>query len=328
MRLRIEHYCLERQFDVVYFSYPYLMECPRLPMAMVATLHDFNYKRFNTLGPAACAQIDRQMPEWLNRCCFLIVSSDFMDSELRRFYPEFANKVRVVRPGIPGGSRVPTELELESYWQRTGLPQRFLLNTGWIAPHKNQKVLFEALGLLRRKGINTPLVCVRPNSDQLQPGSKRRAGDYVREVLQVAKHFGLQYGRDFWGLGYVDDFEIECLYRLALMVIVPSLYEAGSFAIIEAIRAQCPVACSRIPAYIEQTNLIDNNIWLFDPFDARSLVHTLEQMLAHTEVTTERAMPAAETVGQVYSWEKAAVGYLSAFQEALKGNITKTGGER
>ena len=326
VRSWIEHYCLQRQFDVVYFSYPYGMECPRIPMPMVATPHDFNYKRFNTLAPATRAQIDRQMPEWLSRCRQLVVSSKFMASELCHFYPEFANKVRVVCLGIPGGSRVPTELELESYWQSIGLPQRFLLNTGWIAPHKNQKVLFEALGLLQRKGINIPLVCVGPNSDQLQPSNKRRAGGYVREVLQVAEHFGLQYGRDFLGLGYVDDFELECLYRLALIVVVPSLYEAGSFAIIEAVRAQCPVACSRIPAHIEQANLIGNNVWLFEPFEARNLADTIEQMLAHTEVTTERAVRAAEMVGQAYSWQKAAAGYLSVFQEVVEGSITRVGG--
>jgi len=318
LRLWIERYCLQRQFDVVYFSYPYLMECPRLPMAMVATLHDFNYKRFNTLGPAACAQIDRQMPEWLDRCRFLVVSSDFIDSELRHFYPEFANKVHVVRLGIPGGGRIPAEPELEAYRQRMGLPQHFLLTTGWIVAHKNQKVLFEALGELGRRGIKIPLVCVGPNSDQLQLRNEHRADGYVREVLQVVKNIGLQYGRDFRGLGYVDDFELECLYRLATALVVPSLYEAGSFPAREAMRAGCPVICSRIPSLVEEVGLVEGNAWMFEPSDHQHLADIIEEVLADPARTRQRAQCAAQIVTQIYSWKKTATEYFSIFRELIR----------
>ena len=324
-RLWIEHYCLQRQFDVVYFSYPYGMECPRITAPMVATPHDFNYKRFNTLGPVTCAQIDSQMPEWLRSCRSLIVSSEFMASELRYFYPEFTDKVRVVRLGIPEGNRAPTQVELEDYRKRAGLPQDFLLTVGWVVAHKNQKVVFEALGDLRAKGNSISLVCVGPNSDQLQPGSKHKAIKYVREALQAAEDFGLQYGRDFWGLGYVGDLELECLYRLATAVVVPSLYEAGSFPIIEAARAHCPVACSRTPAHLEQANLLDNNIWLFDPTNPRDLADVLERMLSDPGITIDRAVNAAERVRRAYSWEKAAAGYLSVFQGNLESTTIKVG---
>jgi len=43
-------------------------------------------------------------------------------------------------------------------------------------------------------------------------------------------------------------------------------------------------------------------------------------------VTTERAVRAAEMVGQAYSWQKAAAGYLSVFQEVVEGSITRVGG--
>jgi len=327
-RLWIEHYCGQQRFDVAYFSYPYLMECPRVPMPMIATPHDFNWKRFNTLGSAFCSQIERQMPEWLHRCRRLVVSSEFMASELRHFYPESADKVRVVRLGIPSSARIPTDADVESCRQRLGLPQKFLLTVGWIIPHKNQKVLFEALGLLRQKGVNIPLVCVGPNSAGLQPANTPRAGGYVKEILNLADSLGFRHGRDFWGLGYVDNSELECLYRLATALVQPSLYEAGSFPAIEATRARCPVACSLIPAHIEQVELLGNNIWLFDANDAKSVADTIEQMLVNTEVTTERAKKASGIVGQVYSWQKAAQGYLAVFQDIVIGDSVKGGSDR
>lgn len=327
-QLWIEHFCRQQHFDVAYFSYPYFMECPRIQTPTAATPHDFNFKRFSGLWGTMGAQIERQMPEWLHRCRRLIVSSEFMASELRYFYPEAANKVSMVRLGIPGGYHIPTDEELQAYRQRKGLPERFLLTVGWIIPHKNQRVLFETLGLLRTRGIDIPLIFVGPNSDQLQPDDGTKSASYVREILSRAESLGLQYQHDYLGLGYVNDFELECLYRLATALVMPSLYEAGSFPAIEAARARCPVACSNIPAHVEQSNLLGNSIWLFGPHDAKSLADTIEQMLVNTEVTAERAKKASEIVGQVYSWQKAAQGYLAVFQDIVIGDSVKVGSDR
>ena len=144
--------------------------------------------------------------------------------------------------------------------------------------------------------------------------------------MRVSQNLGLQYERDFWALGYVDDFELQCLYHMAKALVMPTIYQAGSFPIIEAAIASCPVICSNIPVHVEQAELLGNNIWLFDPQDANNLADIIEQMLINIEVTSKRAKLAAEMVGQVYSWQMAAEGYLSVFREALKGSITNTAG--
>ena len=318
-RLWIEHYCRQQQFDVAYFSYPFLMGCPRIPMPMVATPHDFNWKRFNTFGSRWCDEIEHQMPEWLRSCRRLVVSSEFMASELRHFYPEFADKVRVVRLGMPSSAHIPTEVELKNYRQRLGLPEQFLLTVGWIVPHKNQKVLFEALGLLRQKGVNIPLVCVGPNSAELQPANTPQAGGYVKEVLNLADSLDLQYGRDFFGLGYVNDFELECLYRLASMLVMPTLYEAGSGPSREALRAGCPLICSNIPPLVEELGLlVGNNVWMFEPSDHRQLSDLIQEVLTDAANRQEKAKKAAWFVTEVYSYKRAASEYLTVFSEALK----------
>lgn len=317
IRLWIENFCRQQDFDVIYFSYPYLMDCPELPMPMITTPHDFNHKRFNTFGPKMRAQIDHQMPRWLRQSKFLVVSSEFIASELQHFYPEFADKVRIVRLGIPSASRIPSVEEIEAQCQRMGLPKVFLLTTGWIVPHKNQVILFKALGKLRNQGISIPLVCVGPNSDQLQPEKRKRAAGYVHEVLDTAIESGLEYGRDYWGFGYVDDFALECLYRRAFALVVPTLYEAGSFPAREAMKDLCPVICSNIPALMEEARLVDNSIWLFDPADSDALANTIQYMLNNYPIVLQRAQRAQRLVKSVYSWKKTAAGYLSVFQEAM-----------
>ena len=313
-RFWIEDYCKRQRFDAMYFSYPYLMECPVVSAPMVATPHDLNHKRHSSFGTLR-SQIDREMPAWLHKSRRLVVSSDFTASELRHFYPDCAKKIRVVRPGIPGEDRLPSAELISRYAENAKLPPHFLLTPGWIIPHKNQKVVFEALSDLRRRGIDIPLVCVGPNSAELQPTHRGFRGAYLLEVLECAKRLDLKYGRDFFGLGYVSDLDLECLYRLATAVVMPTLYEAGSFPMREAIRARCPVICSRVAPIEEEVSLIGGNAWLFDPADHKDLARRIEEVFANTALAQQRTARAAELAAQVYSWKNMAAGYLSIFRE-------------
>lgn len=187
-------------------------------------------------------------------------------------------------------------------------------------PHKNQKVVFKALGELRKKGVNISLVCVGPNSDQLQSTSGRQVGGYIGEMLDVARQFNLECGCDFFGLGYVDDFSLECIYQLAAALVVPSLYEAGSFPAREAMRNECPVILSQIPALMEEFSVIQGNAWVFEPENALDLAKTIENVLLNIADTERKAKLASQIVTQKYSWEKTARGYL---QIAAHDNSTK-----
>jgi glycosyltransferase involved in cell wall biosynthesis len=315
----IERYCAKRRFDLAYFAYPYSMECPEIATPTVATSHDFNWKhrRFSTIDEAGRNLANRLTPQWFGKSRRLVVSSEFIAAELRYFYPDFADKVRCVRLGIPGAGHVPTDAELAAYRRHHDLPEKFLLSTGWLAPHKNQAVLFEALAELRSRAVELPLVLVGPHSDMLRAGTTQQQTGYLGEIVGVTQKRGLSYGRDFWALGFVDDFELECLYRLATALVLPSLYEAGSFSLLEAVRARCPVICSAIPAHVEQAELLGHNLWTFDPHDCADLADAVDQVLAHPETAADRAAKAARMVDQSYSWPKAAAGYLSVFREAL-----------
>jgi glycosyltransferase involved in cell wall biosynthesis len=314
--LWIEQFCSNHDFDVAYFSYPYFIECPRLSAPIVATPHDFNYKSHNTLAANVRASVDRQMPGWLQSSSRLVVSSDFIFNELRNFYPKFSPKTQVIRLGIPRAHRIPSKAELRAYKEKVGLPDGFLLVAGGVVPHKNHKIVFKALGHLRRKGIKIPVVCTGPYSDWLQPSNKQK-WQYTREVQEVAEQAGLQYGKDFWGLGYVEELELECLYRMATALVVPSLYEAGSFPAREAMQVGCPVIYSDIPPLKEELELIEGNAWTFDPFSYIHLAIVIEELLSDPLKTQEKAARAAKLVADVFCWKRTAEGYLSIFKELV-----------
>lgn len=316
-RLWIEDFVRQNRVDVVYFSWPYEMDCPALAAPMVATVHDFHFKRRLTLSPDGCMEFERRMPVWLRRCRKVIVSTQFIAEEMQGYYPEFSLKTELVYPGTPGRRVTFEPAAVRTCLGRIGLSRPFLLTVGWIVRHKNQKVVFEALSLLRKRGVDISLVCAGPNTHWMRPENRHRANPYLRQVLEAAGQLGLEYGRDFFGVGYVPDEELELLYRSARGVIISSLYEAGSFPLTEAFRAGCPVICSRIAPLINQVHLIGGQAWFFEPSDAEALAEVLvREVLSHPEAARKKAGRASEFVERSLTWHNMARQYLRIFEEA------------
>jgi glycosyltransferase involved in cell wall biosynthesis len=76
-------------------------------------------------------------------------------------------------------------------------------------------------------------------------------------------------------LGRVDRRMLATLFRRAFATVVPSLYEQGSFQIYEALQADCPVVCSRIPPFLEQCGPMGEGMVYFDPHDPEDIARTI-----------------------------------------------------
>ena len=319
-RLWIEYFIQKNRFDVAYFSYPYFLDPPRLKIPMVATPHDFIFKYGLSTTPAVQRQLNSQVPKWLEACSQVVVSSQFIADDLKRFWPTWAFKTRIIRLGIPSAEREPSAEEVEAFRKRNSLPDRFVLVVGWIVEHKNHQVVFEAVAKLRDRGLHIPVVCVGPNSNDLNRSDthkyrKEQSTDYAGQILSFCNSVGLRNGTDFFSLGFVDDFAIDCLYRCAMMLIVPTITDAGSFPATEAMLAGCPVAYSRIPVYEETVQLIQGNAWTFPTHDSSALASLIAEVAHDSRESRRRAMEAKEIVPRVFCWKKTARAYFSLFEE-------------
>jgi glycosyltransferase involved in cell wall biosynthesis len=313
----IEGWAHSQKPDLVYFTSPFGMPCPRLSAPLLTTFHDFNHKRFASWAPHMREQIDRDMMQWLASSRIAIVSSSFIAGELHRFYPDFDDRVRVVRLGIPPQPRAALPDEWIRFKERHRLPDRFVLTVGFLLPHKNQKVILEALALLKRDGEGVPLVCVGPNSRDLERAPGLARSGYTGEILSAAERRGLRHGVDFFGLGQIEDVELEMLYRRTEGLVMPTLYEAGSFPIREAIRAGCPIICSDVPPLVEDLKWAGAEALMFDPHNPRDVARALHELLADPVSARRRAAPFRNQVGAAFDWKKTAAGYLDAFQDAI-----------
>lgn len=307
-----------RRFDLLYFPYPFQMPAPRMAAPVVTTPQDFNFKFF--LPPRSVRRWveERATASWLRRADRVLLTSHAVEEELRRFYPEHAAKAQVVPLGIELDRPTPAPEAIAEVRRARGLPDRFALVSGWVVPHKNQRVVVEAAAALRARGVRLPIVFVGPNTAHLGsgPGPGFRT-PYVEEVQGALKGAGLRLGEDYFALGYVSDAELQALLRLASVFVCPSTYEGFGLPGLEAMRARCPVILSAIPPFQEQDRLLGGGLRTFDPTRAGALADLLARQLAEPDAARATAARLAERVGEVYDWRRTARAYLAAFDELL-----------
>lgn len=135
-----------------------------------------------------------------------------------------------------------------------------LLVIASITPRKNLGNLLRAL---RLKPVGVPVTLVGA------PGLRH---DEVLPQLREAHRSGLVR----W-MGYVEQGELQALFRHALAIVVPSWDEGLSFPVLDAVVHAKPVACSRIPAHME---LLGDYPYYFDPGDPTDISATLGRLIA------------------------------------------------
>ena len=319
----VEDYLRTHPVDVVYCPYPDLVAPPRFAQPIVITLHDLVFKHVTVRNSPEDRLRDGIIRKWLSIARYVVHSSQYIAGELKEFYPEFTAKSNVVRLGIPSPKCYPDAAEVEALRARLNLPQRFVLIAGSLMRHKNQHVVFEAIAKLRKRGVDVPLVCVGPNCKELtlsreDANRPANAVRYSTTIINICHESDLQRDRDYFVLGFVDDFTLECLYQCASMLVVPSITEAGSFPGQEAMRAGCPVIFSRTPPFLELMQLAEENAWSFAVNDSGELAERIYEVITQPEVVQQRTEAAMKIVPKVFSWKKTAYGYFDLFSRCCE----------
>jgi len=110
-------------------------------------------------------------------------------------------------------------------------PDNYLFFPAHTWHHKNHQAAIHALAILHKKyRIKIQLVCT---------GGKREAQTSIEQTIQT---LGLSEQVHF--LGYVPRHVIPALYRSAIALVYPSLFEGFGLPVLEAMQSGCPVICS------------------------------------------------------------------------------------
>jgi glycosyltransferase involved in cell wall biosynthesis len=244
------------------------------------------------------------MPLWLASST-PIVSTQFMKSEVEKFYPEFGHKVKVV-PIAPMSNLFSKEIEeAKEIVKKMGISKNYILCPTQTTGHKNAGPLIGAQSLLKKRGYSTVLVFTGSGTE----GINGRSCDIGIERDRTPQ--------DTYGLGYVANEQIDALIQCAAVVVNPSLYEGGNGPGFDAWGRGVPVAMSNIPTFIEHLLAHDVRAEIFDPRSSQDIADKLESILSNPAKAAKDVAHSKDAIRQ-FTWERTAEGYLNVFEEVLK----------
>ena len=222
--------------------------------------------------PGQIAGRERRYRAWCEQASRVIVATTWVKDDLAGLYGIEPERIVVVNPPPVTLAYVTPTPEVESaIAARLGLPEAFLLYPAQTWAHKNHDRLFEALSVLKPRGLEIDLVCSGTQTERYEG------------LIDLAARLGI--GRQVRFLGYRSPAEVQVLYRRARGLVFPSLYEGWGLPILEAFAAGLPVATSNatsLPALVADAAIV------FDPLDAPAIADAVERLW--TDEPTRRAL--------------------------------------
>jgi len=231
----------------------------------------------------------------------IVFSSESAAADFAKFYPRSAAKIEVLRfhtyPDSSWFEGDPLAVRRQFH-----LPERFFIVSNQFWQHKNHAVLFQALALLRARGIEPAVVCTGHPNDF-------RSKDYFNTLLRLLHELGI--APQVHLLGLIARKEQIQLMRAALAVVQPSLFEGWSTVVEDARALGKPVIYSDLPVHLEQNPPGSVSFQRDSP-------ESLAARLAEWWETSATVIDvAAETAARARAAE-AALGYARRFLEIVR----------
>jgi len=224
--------------------------------------HDLQHLHLPQYFPAAeLAWRTLVYPVYCERASTVLVESSWTRDDVTRQYGIAKDKIAVCPfPPATADYKEMTPAEQKNFEQKLEHRQ-FIFYPANTWPHKNHLALLEALAILKRDGLQVPLVCTG------------RATPFFSEIQAAIERLNLSGLVQF--PGYLSESEIKTLYQLCSAVVVPTKFESVSFPVWEAFEAGKPVACSTVtslPMQVGQAGL------LFDPDDPVAIARAIRSL--------------------------------------------------
>jgi glycosyltransferase involved in cell wall biosynthesis len=232
----------------------------------------------------------------------IITISCFSREQVLNRFSLDKDKVHVTYLGIHHAFwREVAQEEIEQVKSKFNLPSSFLLFVGALEPRKNIGNLIEALKIVHRQYGRIPLILV---------GGKGK--DFANILNKIDVHDLKQ-----WVLltGYLTDFELRSVYRLATAFIYPSYCEGFGLPLLEAMCSQTPVIASRTSALPE---ICSDAALFFDPDQPGDMAEVILSVLKDADLKEDLVRKGEKRVLD-FSWKSTAEQTLGIYR-SLVGN--------
>lgn len=292
--------------DVIHFPYQSAMVlCPIPSIYNPHDLQHLHYPEFFT--PKTLAWRETVYPVCCRYAQAVAVASRWVKDDIVRHFGVKPERIHVIPLAAPTEAYESLSDEApELVQQKYSLPRSFALYPAQTWAHKNHIRLLEAIALLRdQNGLMVNLVCT---------GQKNVFWKNIAERIRE-----LRLEEQVLFLGFVTPGELKTLYHLAQFVVIPTLFEAGSFPMFEAFHEGVPVTCSGVTWLPEQAG---NAALLFDPTSVEHIAKAMHQMATDEQLRATLRQRGKERI-RLFTWERTARAYRALYRKVAGYPISK-----
>jgi glycosyltransferase involved in cell wall biosynthesis len=223
----------------------------------------------------------------------LVVETELEARMVRTFAP--ADRIRVVPPGID-----LAEWEAEPGPRPPGVPMRYLLYAGRIAPNKGLPTLLRAFAAMPA-ATRPPLVLM--------------GRDWGERAHLEALAGELGIARELLWTGHLDSASYRAVVHGASAFVLPSEWEAFGLVLLEAMASGVPVVATEVGGVPEV--LDGGRAGLLVPYgDARGLAAALQRLLTERSLVGQLVV-AGRARAERYSWDRSVEAHRALYREAV-----------
>lgn len=191
----------------------------------------------------------------------IIVSFNHVKNDLKKYFKHCKTNISVCAVPL-NEDWLSDSTPHEELKKKYKLPEVFILTPAATWEHKNHLAVLEALHILKQEGFDVFWV------------STGHKTTFYKEIKQRIENLNLHEHVLFTGV--VSDGDLRGLYSLASLVVIPTLYEAGSGPLFEAMRYNVPVICSNVTSLPETINNAD---FIFNPLNTLEIANFIKKGL-------------------------------------------------
>ncbi len=276
-------------FHAPHYTLPYGLKIPS-----ITTIHDVLHIRGRQYYSKVQSMYAKIIIEHACKISnAIIVDSIFTRNELCELCNVDENKVKVVYLGVSEVFEDKVlESKVEEFKQKKNIQYPAILYTGGLKPHKNVKILIQAFALLKQK----------KELHLLFAGESILKNPFLMEIIRKEG-----VSEQIIELGQLSKKELAIAYRVATVVVLPSLYEGFGLSMLEAMASGTPAVGARSASIPEVMG--DGGI-LFDPHSKEELSHVLNSVLCNNDLRAKLIKNGYANVKR-FTWDK-------CFEETFK----------
>ena len=217
----------------------------------------------------------------LQRAKIIVAISEATATDIRRHFPEVAERVRVIYPGTPTALTVTPE-DAQEIRKKYHLPPRFFFYVGALESRKNITGLLDAFAhFTHTTSYPHELILAGPGSCPKTPRVRR--------------------------LGIISEKEKHVLLSLAEALVFPSFYEGFGFPPLEAMAHGTPMIASSATSLPE---VVGDAGLLVSPYKPHEMAHAMRMIADHADVREDLSRRGFLRARE-FTWEKTAKEFLN-----------------